>query len=144
MFDQCTDRMKKVIALARDRATQLHHNYVSTGHLLLGLLDEGTGVAVNVLKNDDIDLDRVRHEVESRLRPGVSLAGAELLPFTPGAKSTLDLSLAMSESLGHNFIGTEHLLLGLVAEGQGMAAQILDAHGARLDDLRADVVEFMG
>ena len=144
MFDRFTDRAKKVMSFARQEAQKFNHEYIGTEHILLGLVQEGSGVAANVLKNMHIDLEKVRHEVEKIVKTGPSMVTMGQLPFTPRAKKVLELSMEEASQLSHNYIGTEHLLLGLIRENEGIAAQVLMNLGVKLDDVREEVLEFLG
>src|SRR5690349_5762186 len=144
MFDRFTDRAKKVMNLARQEAQRFNHEYLGTEHILLGLVQEGSGVAANVLKNMAIDLNKIRAEVEKIVKTGPSMVTMGQLPFTPRAKKVLELSMEEASNLGHNYIGTEHLLLGLIKENEGIAAQVLLNLGVKLEDVREEVLEFLG
>jgi ATP-dependent Clp protease ATP-binding subunit ClpC len=144
MFDRFTDRAKKVMNLARQEAQRLNHEYLGTEHILLGLIQEGSGVAANVLRNMQIDLARIRTEVEKLVKTGPSMVTMGQLPFTPRAKKVLELSMEEAGNLGHNYIGTEHLLLGLIKENEGIAAKVLTNLGVKLEDVREEVLEFLG
>ena len=144
MFDRFTDRAKKVMNLARQEAQRFNHEYLGTEHILLGLVQEGSGVAANVLKQMQIDLDKIRVEVEKIVKTGPSMVTMGQLPFTPRAKKVLELSLEEASNLGHNYIGTEHLLLGLIKENEGIAAQVLMNLGVKLEDVREEVLDFLG
>ncbi len=144
MFDRFTDRAKKVMNLARQEAQRFNHEYLGTEHILLGLVQEGSGVAANVLKNMSIDLTKIRAEVEKIVKTGPSMVTMGQLPFTPRAKKVLELSMEEASNLGHNYIGTEHLLLGLIKENEGIAAQVLMNLGVKLEDVRDEVLEVLG
>ena len=144
MFDRFTDRAKKVMNLARQEAQRFNHEYLGTEHVLLGLVQEGSGVAANVLKNMGIDLNKIRSEVEKIVKTGPSMVTMGQLPFTPRAKKVLELAMEEASNLGHNYIGTEHLLLGLIKENEGIAAQVLLNLGVKLEDVREEVLEFLG
>jgi ATP-dependent Clp protease ATP-binding subunit ClpC len=144
MFDRFTDRAKKVMNLARQEAQRFNHEYLGTEHILLGLVQEGSGVAANVLKQMGIDLSKIRDEVEKIVKTGPSMVTMGQLPFTPRAKKVLELSLEEASNLGHNYIGTEHLLLGLIKENEGIAAQVLMNLGVKLEDVREEVLDFLG
>jgi ATP-dependent Clp protease ATP-binding subunit ClpC len=144
MFDRFTDRAKKVMSFARQEAMKFNHEYIGTEHILLGLVQEGSGVAANVLKNMTVDLEKIRHEVEKIVKTGPSMVTMGQLPFTPRAKKVLELSLEEASQLSHNYLGTEHLLLGLIRENEGIAAQVLMNLGVKLDDVRDEVLEFLG
>jgi hypothetical protein len=142
MFERFTDRGRRVVVLAQEEARLLNHNYIGTEHVLLGLLREGEGIAARVLTNLGIGLDEVRGEVERIIGRGSESPHGHV-PFTPRAKKVLELSLREALQLGHNYIGTEHLLLGLVREGQGVAAQVLLKRGADLDRVRRQTIELL-
>ncbi|QDU83666.1 ClpA/B family protein [Planctomycetes bacterium Pla163] len=144
MFDRFTDRAKKVMNLARQEAQRFNHEYLGTEHILLGLVQEGSGVAANVLRQMSIDLSKIRSEVEKLVKTGPSMVTMGQLPFTPRAKKVLELSMEEASNLGHNYIGTEHLLLGLIKENEGIAAKVLTNLGVKLEDVREEVLEFLG
>jgi ATP-dependent Clp protease ATP-binding subunit ClpC len=144
MFDRFTDRARKVMGLARQEAQRLNHEYIGTEHILLGLVQEGSGVAANVLKNLDIDLRKVREEVERLVKTGPSMVTMGQLPFTPRAKKVLELALEEASNLGHNYIGTEHILLGLIKEQDGKAAKVLQNLSVQLDTVRNEILDFLG
>ncbi|MCB9892507.1 MAG: ATP-dependent Clp protease ATP-binding subunit, partial [Planctomycetes bacterium] len=144
MFDRFTDRAKKVMSLARQEAQRFNHEYIGTEHILLGLVQEGSGVAANVLRNMQVELDKIRGEVEKIVKRGPSVSPSGNLPFTPRAKKVLELSMEEAAALGHNYIGTEHLLLGLIKENEGIAAQVLTNLGVKLEDVREEVLVFLG
>ncbi|HNS00569.1 MAG TPA: ATP-dependent Clp protease ATP-binding subunit, partial [Planctomycetota bacterium] len=144
MFDRFTERAKKVLGLARREAQELNHDYIGTEHLLLGLVREGGGVAANVLRNLGVDNDRIREEVMKYMQPGPNMKVLSKLPFTPRVKKVLELSLEAAIELGHNYVGTEHLLLGLIRENDGVAAHVLLDLGLRLEEVRDAVLELLG
>jgi ATP-dependent Clp protease ATP-binding subunit ClpC len=144
MFDRFTERARKVIALAREEAGRLGHDYIGTEHLLLGLIREGGGVAAAVLENLNVDLERIRLEVEKLVVIGGGTLTLGEVPFTPRAKKVLELSVEEAQSLSHNYIGTEHLLLGLIREGEGVAAKVLDMLGVKLDKAREITINLLG
>ncbi|PIE23901.1 MAG: NDP-hexose 4-ketoreductase [Planctomycetota bacterium] len=144
MFDRFTDRAKKVMSLARQEAQKFNHEYIGTEHVLLGLVQEGNGVAANVLEKMGVDLENIRQEVEKIVKSGPSMATMSNLPFTPRAKKVLELAMEEASQLGHNYIGTEHLLLGLIKENEGIAAQVLLNLRVKLEDVRQQVLEFLG
>jgi len=144
MFDRFTDRARKVMGLARQEAQRFNHDYIGTEHVLLGLVQEGSGVAASVLKNLDIDLRKIRAEVEKLVSSGTTMVTMGQLPFTPRAKKVLELSLEEASNLGHTYIGTEHLLLGLIRENEGIAAQVLRNLKVKLEDVREEVLELLG
>ena len=142
MFERFTDRARRVVVLAQEEARLLKHNYIGTEHVLLGLIHEGEGVAAKALEQLGISLDAVRVEVEAIIGNGASSPSGHI-PFTPRAKKVLELSLREALQLGHNYIGTEHILLGLIREGQGVAAQVLAKLGADLASVRRKVIELL-
>jgi len=144
MFDRFTDRARKVMNLAKAEAQRLNHEYIGTEHILLGLVQEGSGVAANVLRGMGIDLKRIRSEVEKLVKGSATMVPMGNLPFTPRAKKVLELSLEEASQLGHNYIGTEHLLLGLIKESEGIAARVLTNLTVKLEDVREEVLEFLG
>jgi len=144
MFDRMTDRARKVMELARQEAQRLNHEYIGTEHILLGLIKEGSGVAASVLNNLDVNLKAIRLEVEKMVPGGSNMATiGQKLPYTPRAKKVLELSFEEARNLGHNYIGTEHLLLGLLRENDGVAAQVLLNLGLKLEDVRDEVLSFL-
>jgi ATP-dependent Clp protease ATP-binding subunit ClpC len=142
MFERFTDRARRVVVLAQEDARLLNHNYIGTEHILLGLVHEGDGVAARALTSLDISLEAVRIKVEQIIGRGQA-APTGHIPFTPRAKKVLELSLREALQLGHNYIGTEHILLGLVREGEGVAAQVLVALGADLARVRQAVLSLL-
>ncbi len=144
MFDKFTDRARKVMALAREEAKRFNHEYIGTEHILLGLVKEGSGVAANVLQNLDIDLKKIRMEVEKIVQAGPDLVSVGQLPFTPRVKKVLEYAMEEAKAMGHNYIGTEHQLLGLLREHEGVAAQVLLNLGVKLEDVREEVIELLG
>jgi hypothetical protein len=142
MFERFTDRARRVVVLAQEEARLLNHNYIGTEHLLLGLVHEGEGVAAQALTQLGVSLEAVRAEVEEVIGQGQS-APTGHIPFTPRAKKVLELSLREALELGHNYIGTEHILLGLLREGQGVGAQVLVKLGAGRDQVRQVVVQLL-
>jgi hypothetical protein len=142
MFERFTDRARRVVVLAQEEARLLNHNYIGTEHILLGLIHEGEGVAAKALESLGISLEAVRAQVEEIIGQGQS-APTGHIPFTPRAKKVLELSLREALALNHNYIGTEHILLGLVREGEGVAAQVLVKLGAGLDRVRQQVVQLL-
>jgi ATP-dependent Clp protease ATP-binding subunit ClpA len=142
MFERFTDRARRVIVLAQEEARLLNHDYIGTEHLLLGLAHEGQGVAAKALELLGIRLAALRSQVEEVIGRG-QRAPSGHIPFTPRAKKVLELSLRESQQLGHNYIGTEHVLLGLVREGEGVAAQVLVKLGADLPRVRQQVLQLL-
>ena len=142
MFERFTDRARRVVVLAQEEARLLNHNYIGTEHILLGLIHEGEGVAAKALESLGISLEAVRAEVEETIGLGHSSPSGHI-PFTPRAKKVLELSLREALQLGHNYIGTEHILLGLIREGEGVAAKVLVKLGAGLSRVRQQVIELL-
>ena len=142
MFERFTDRARRAVALAQDEARMLDHGWIGTEHILLGLIHEGEGVAAKALESLGISLDAVRQQVEEIIGQGQQAPSGHI-PFTPRAKKVLELSLRESRQLGHNYIGTEHILLGLIREDDGVAAQVLVVQGADLDRVRRQVIELL-
>ena len=140
MFERFTDRARRVVALAQEEARRLDHNYIGTEHILLGLLREGDGVGAKALESLGISLDAVRQQVEEIIGHGQQAPSGHI-PFTPRAKKVLELSVTEAVQLGHNYIGTEHILLGLIREGDGVAAQVLVRLGADL--VRQQVIQLI-
>jgi ATP-dependent Clp protease ATP-binding subunit ClpC len=140
MFERFTDRARRVVVLAQEEARLLDHNWIGTEHILLGLLREGEGVAARALESLGISLDAVRQQVEEIIGRGQHPQAGHI-PFTPRAKKVLELSLREALQLGHTYIGTEHILLGLIREGDGVAAQVLVRMGADLDRTRLQIIE---
>ena len=139
MFERFTDRARRVLVYAQEEARLLNHNFIGTEHLLLGLLAEGEGVAFHALSQLGISLGEMRERITDVIgsEPATTITSP---PFTPRAKKVLELSLREALQLGHNYIGTEHMLLGIVREGEGVAAQVLEAAGAPLDTVRSAVI----
>jgi ATP-dependent Clp protease ATP-binding subunit ClpA len=143
MFERFTNRARRVVVLAQEEARMLSHDYIGTEHLLLGLVHEGTGVAAQALESLGITQQAVRHQVEEIIGRGHQDPRGGHIPFTPQAKKALELSLREALQIGHNYIGTEHILLGLIREGEGPAAQVLVNLGADLDTVRQQVIELL-
>ncbi len=144
MYERFTDRARKVMQLANQEAQRFNHEYIGTEHILLGLVKEGSGVAANVLKNLDIDLRKIRLEVEKIVQSGPDMVTMGKLPQTPRAKKVIEYSIEEARNLGHNYVGTEHLLLGLLREQEGVAAQVLMNLGLKLEDVREEVLNLLG
>ena len=146
MYERFTDRSRKVMQLANQEAMRFDHEYIGTEHILLGLVKEGSGVAANVLKNLDINLQRVRREVEQIVQhgPGSEEVVRGRLPHTPRAKKVIDYSVEEARRLNHNYIGTEHLLLGLLREEEGVAAHVLMNLGLKFDRVREEILNLLG
>src|SRR5438309_1128047 len=146
MYERFTDRARKVMQLANQEAQRFNHEYIGTEHILLGLVKEGSGVAANVLKNLDVDLRKIRLEVEKIVQtgPGPDMVTMGKLPQTPRAKKVIEYSIEEARNLNHNYVGTEHLLLGLLREQEGVAAQVLMNLGLKLEDVREEVLNLLG
>jgi ATP-dependent Clp protease ATP-binding subunit ClpA len=144
MYERFTDRARKVMQLANQEAQRFNHEYIGTEHILLGLAKEGSGVAANVLKNLDIDLRKIRLEVEKIVWAGPDMVSLRKLPLTPRAEKVVQYSREEARNLNHNYVGTEHLLLGLLREHEGVAAQILMNLGLRLEVVREEVLNLLG
>src|SRR5205809_215765 len=144
MYERFTDRARKVMQLANQEAQRFNHEYIGTEHILLGLVKEGTGVAANVLKNLDIALRKIRLEVEKIVQSGPDMVTMGKLPQTPRAKKVIEYSIEEARNLNHNYVGTEHLLLGLLREQEGVAAQVLMNLGLKLEDVREEVLNLLG
>src|SRR5712691_11869383 len=146
MYERFTDRARKVMQLANQEAQRFNHEYIGTEHILLGLVKEGSGVAANVLKNLEIDLRKIRLEVEKIVQhgPGGEQVVMGRLPHTPRAKKVIEYSIEEARNLNHNYVGTEHLLLGLLREQEGVAAQVLMNLGLKLEDVREEVMNLLG
>jgi ATP-dependent Clp protease ATP-binding subunit ClpC len=142
-FDKFTNRARKALHLAQEEAQRLQHNYIGTEHLLLGLIREGEGVAAKVLNNLGIDLDKARSSVESIIGRGNRVVIGEL-GLTPRAKKVIELAVDEARHLHHHYLGTEHLLLGLVREGQGIGANVLESLGANLEKVRVQTMQVLG
>src|SRR3989449_4577100 len=144
MFERFTDRARKVMALANQEAQRFNHEYIGTEHILLGLVKEGSGVGANVLKNLDVDLRKVRLEVEKLVKAGPEMVTMGKLPQTPRAKKVIEYAIEEARNLNHNYVGTEHLLLGLLREQDGVAAQVLMNLGLKVEDVREEVLNLLG
>ena len=140
-----TERVRKVLAMAREEAARLHHEYVGTEHILLGLIREGEGVAAAVLQNLSVDLDDIQQKIEETVKKGkAATATGPDLPYTSRAKKVLELAMSEARELNHSYVGTEHLLLGLLREEKGIAAQVLTDAGVNLDAARAETLRLLG
>jgi len=139
-----TDRVRKVLAMAREEAVRLQHDYVGTEHILLGLIREGDGVAAEVLRNLAADLDDLLRLVEDNIRPGKSSTPIGELPYTTRAKKVLEYAMAEARELNHSYVGTEHLLLGLLREEKGLAAKVLGQLGIGIEEARAEMLKLLG
>jgi ATP-dependent Clp protease ATP-binding subunit ClpC len=142
MFERFTDRARRVVVCAQEEARALDHNYIGTEHILLGLVRESGGVAVKALESLGISLETVRQRVEEIIGRGQHTPSGHI-PFTPRAKKVMELSLRESRQLGHNYIGTEHILLGLISEGEGVAAQVLTSLGAEHDRVKEQATQLL-
>ena len=144
MYERFTDRERKVMQLANQEAQRFNHEYIGTEHVLLGLVKEGSGVAANVLKRLDVDLRKIRLEVEKIVQSGPDMVTMGKLPQTPRAKKVIEYAMEEARNLNHNYVGTEHLLLGLLREQEGVAAQVLMNLGLKLEDVREEVLNLLG
>ncbi|HPS54214.1 MAG TPA: Clp protease N-terminal domain-containing protein, partial [Sedimentisphaerales bacterium] len=144
MFERFTDRARKVMALANQEAQRFNHDNIGTEHLLLGLVKEGSGVGATVLKNLDVDIKKLRLEVEKYVKSGPDMVTMGKLPQTPRAKKVIEYAIEEARALNHNYVGTEHILLGLLREQEGIAAQVLMGLGLKLEDLRQEVLSLLG
>jgi len=144
MYERFTDRARKVMQLANQEAQRFNHEYIGTEHILLGLIKEGSGVAANVLKNLDVDLRKIRLEVEKLVQSGPEMVTMGKLPQTPRAKKVIEYSMEEARNLNHNYVGTEHILLGLLREQEGVAAQVLMNLGLKLEEVRDEVLNLLG
>lgn len=144
MFERFTERARKILALAQDEAKRLNHDYLGPEHILLGLIKEGEGVATEVLNNFEIDLESLKLEIEREVPPGGNLAVLGNVPFTPHSKRVLELAVDEARIMGHNYIGTEHLLFGLIREEESIASRILAKHGVTLDKAKKEVMNILG
>ncbi len=142
MFERFTDRARRVVVQGQEEARTLNHNYIGTEHILLGLIHEGHGVGPTALESLGISLDTARQQVQQIIGQGQHAPSGHI-PFTPQAKKVLELALSESKALGHNYIGTEHILLGLIREGDGVAAQVLVKLGADLNRVRQQVIQLL-
>ncbi|MDX1675882.1 MAG: Clp protease N-terminal domain-containing protein, partial [Longimicrobiales bacterium] len=139
-----TDRVRKVLAMAREEAIRLQHDYVGTEHILLGLIREGEGVAAAVLTNLNVDLEQIHERIEESVKKGKATIALGELPYTSRAKKVLEYAMAEARELNHSYVGTEHLLLGLLREEKGIAAQVLNSLGLTLDDARNETLKLLG
>jgi ATP-dependent Clp protease ATP-binding subunit ClpC len=144
MYERFTDRARKAMQLANAEAKRLRHEYIGTEHILLGVVQERSGVAAVVLKNLEVDIARIRVEAEKLVPSGPDLVTVPILPQTPRAKRVIELALEEARNLQHNYVGTEHVLLGLTRETEGIAAHVLMNLGLRLDDIRTEVLKLIG
>lgn len=144
MFERFTDRARKVMALANQEAQRFNHEYIGTEHILLGLVKEGSGVGANVLKNLDVDIKKLRLEIEKLVKSGPDMVTMGKLPQTPRAKKVIEFAIEEARALNHNYVGTEHILLGLLRETEGIAAQVLMNLGLKLENVRQEVLNLLG
>jgi ATP-dependent Clp protease ATP-binding subunit ClpC len=144
MFERFTDRARKVMALANQEAQRFNHEYIGTEHILLGLVKEGSGVGATVLKNLDVDIKKLRLEIEKHVKSGPDMVTMGKLPQTPRAKKVIEYAIEEARSLNHNYVGTEHILLGILRESEGIAAQVLMDMGLRLEEVRQEVLNLLG
>ena len=144
MFERFTDRARKVMALANQEAQRFNHEYIGTEHILLGLVKEGSGVGATVLKNLDVDIKKLRFAVEKLVKSGPDMVTMGKLPQTPKAKKVIEYAIEEARALNHNYVGTEHILLGLLRESDGIAAQVLMNLGLKLEDVRQEVLNLLG
>lgn len=144
MYERFTDRSRKVCQLANQEAQRFNHEYIGTEHILLGLIKEGSGVAANVLKNLDMDLNKLRIEVEKCVQAGPDMVTMGKMPMTPRAKKVLEYSIEEARLLEHNYVGTEHLLLGLLREKEGIAVQVLTNLGLTTELVREEILNLLG
>ncbi|MHC4123634.1 MAG: Clp protease N-terminal domain-containing protein, partial [Planctomycetota bacterium] len=144
MFERFTDRARKVMALANQEAQRFNHEYIGTEHILLGLVKEGSGVGATVLKNLDVDIKKLRLEIEKLVKSGPDMVTMGKLPQTPRAKKVIEFAIEEARALNHNYVGTEHILLGLLRESEGIAAQVLMNLGLKLEDVRQEVLNLLG
>ena len=144
MFERFTDRARKVMALANQEAQRFNHEYIGTEHILLGLVKEGSGVGANVLKNLDVDIKKLRLEIEKLVKSGPDMVTMGKLPQTPRAKKVIEFAIEEARALNHNYVGTEHILLGLLRETEGIAAQVLLNLGLKLENVRQEVLNLLG
>jgi ATP-dependent Clp protease ATP-binding subunit ClpC len=139
-----TERVRKVLALSREEAAWLHHEYVGTEHILLGIVREGEGVGATVLQNLDVELDELHQKIMDTVKAGRAQTTGPDLPYTSRAKKVLELAMSEARALNHSYVGTEHLLLGLLREEKGIAAQVLTAFGVNLAAVRAETSRILG
>ncbi len=144
MFERFSDRARKVMALANQEAQRFNHEYIGTEHILLGLAKEGSGVGATVLKNMGIDIKKLRQELDKLIQAGPTMVTQGKLPQTPRAKHAIEYAIEEARSLNHDYVGTEHILLGLLRETEGIAAQVLMHLGLKLEDGRQEVLNLLG
>lgn len=144
MFERFTDRARKVMALANQEAQRFNHDVIGTEHILLGLVKEGSGVGATVLKNLDVDIKKLRLEIEKHVKSGPDMVTMGKLPQSPRAKKVIEYAIEEARALNHNYVGTEHILLGILRESEGIAAQVLMDMGLKLEDVRQEVLNLLG
>ncbi|MBU0650310.1 NDP-hexose 4-ketoreductase, partial [bacterium] len=144
MLDRFTERARKVLLFAREEAKGFNHDYIGTEHILLGLIKEGQGVAAAVLQNLGLSLERIRLEIEKKVESGPEIEVVGEIEFTPKAKRVIELAMEEARKFGHNYIGTEHLLLGLLLEEEGVAASVLNSLGLSLNQIRNEIMQLLG
>jgi ATP-dependent Clp protease ATP-binding subunit ClpA len=144
MYDRFSERARKIMKLAYQESVRLKHGKIDTEHILFGFLKEGTGVGSNVIENLDVDLASVRRALEQSMPPAGTDAGGPSLPYTPAAKRILELAIEEAQGIEHNYVGSEHLLLGMLRESEGIAARVLIGAGLNLISVRHEIVEFLG
>jgi ATP-dependent Clp protease ATP-binding subunit ClpC len=143
MYERFTDRARKVLQLANQEAQRFNHEYIDSSHILLGIVKEGAGVASTVLKNRDVDLRKIRLEIEKLIQPGPDMVTVGKLPQTPAARKVIERAINAARSLRNGWVGTEHLLLGLIAD-ETIAGNVLASMGVKADDVRADLLLMIG
>ncbi|HEU0003776.1 MAG TPA: Clp protease N-terminal domain-containing protein [Ktedonobacteraceae bacterium] len=141
-FDRFTRRARNVLQLAQEEAQRFQHNYIGTEHLLLGLIREGEGVAAETLRSFDVDLEKIRQAVEGIIGRGDRVVSGEI-GLTPRAKKVIELAVSEAQLLNHHYVGTEHLLLGLIREGDGIGARVLESFGLNLQEVRAKILQLL-
>ena len=144
MYERFTDQARKAVQLANQEAERFNHEYIGTEHILLGLVIEGSGVAANALENLDVDLRKIRIEVGEIVQSSPDLVTMGKVPPIPRAKKVIEYAMEEARNLNHNYVGTEHLLLGLLREQEGVAAQVLMNLGVKLEDVREEVLNLLG
>lgn len=144
MFERSTERARRILAIAQEEAKNLNHDYLGTEHILLGLIREGEGVAAEVLRNMGIKFKTIRLEIENEAPPGGALAILGNVPFTPNSKKVLELAVEEARNMGHNYIGTEHLLLGLIKKEESIGAKILAKFGVTLEKAKEEIAKILG
>lgn len=144
MYDKFTDRARKIMQLANQEAQRFNHEFIGTEHIILGMVKEGTGVAAHVFKERGIDLRKIRLEVEKAIRPGPDMVTMGKLPQTPRAKKVVEYAMEEARNLNHNYVGDEHILIGLLREHDGIASQVLLSLGVTVENARIDVLDLLG